>query len=805
MKNDLELVKELKNGTKNDKFFKEKIILELKNNNYSYNQTTIDDILKEALDTYKEDTKIPFLFHIKKIIKNRFNKEEIINTDIFSKFEYKVLSLYLNKDNNIFLSKEDIAGRVSYPRSFIEEIITKFENMDSSDIKKVFPNYEKNSNERKEYFYHLANDLKEDDIELIGYYIGGIGDKALNIYELATKYGTSSMEIKKRLIKVFNTIKRGNNLELVLKRFKGKKNILYKKARFLGIRINDISITDKEKQILNILREYDKGNEIDDLISEAGYKNRNSFIDSKNQLLRKIKFDNIYKKQALEIYPELSLEKKCFKLSKNEQEMLRLLNEYHDKLISKDKMAELSGKKNSAVFINSLETLRKKVDKNPTLEKEALKIYPLFKKDKRELCELLSDKAIKILTILNEKQDSITDEEITKILNYKTVQTYKTFRYNLFNKINSNNDLKLHILKFFPTIKLNTVCLSDREKELISLLDKYKDNPLSNEEMAKKLGYKTVDSYNSTKTKLFKKLRENEETYKEALKICPSLNLEKNTYSPKPKPKLKNRVPVLSERDKEILQVLNEYKDNPLSNSEMAKRLGYKNANSYTYTKSHLIKKIRENANLKEEVSIKYPFVSYEINRNKIDFNAKDIYILKKYTLVKNNNLIYNSVDNIANFTSKSKHTIYYHIDRLKDKVISNLENNIDLNTALWPNFIEAFIARNNFSIKKSIKVNEEDLHSISDTETTKDKILLGVNKLEESIFSEYVSKCDFKDKLILAFRLGYFNKRFFTSNEVANILNTDENYVIELTKDCLSKSKEAFITYNKVLSKTKK
>ena len=283
------------------------------------------------------------------------------------------------------------------------------------------------------------------------------------------------------------------------------------------------------------------------------------------------------------------------------------------------------------------------------------------------------------------------------------------------------------------------------------------------------------------------------------------LNLEKNTYSPKPKPKLKNRVPVLSERDKEILQVLNEYKDNPLSNSEMAKRLGYKNANSYTYTKSHLIKKIRENANLKEEVSIKYSFVSYEMNRNKIDFNAKDIYILKKYTLVKNNNLIYNSVDNIANFTSKSKHTIYYHIDRLKDKVISNLENNIDLNTALWPNFIEAFIARNNFSIKKSIKVNEEDLHSISDTETTKDKILLGVNKLEESIFSEYVSKCDFKDKLILAFRLGYFNKRFFTSNEVANILNTDENYVIELTKECLSKSKEAFITYNKVLSKTKK
>ena len=127
MYNDLELVESLKNGTKSDAFFKEKVLLELKNNNYDYNQEIIDNILKEALDSYNEDTKIPFLFHIKSVIKNRFNKNDSIKTDIFSKFEYKILSLYLNKDKDIFLSKEDIAKTIAYPRAFVEEVITKFE------------------------------------------------------------------------------------------------------------------------------------------------------------------------------------------------------------------------------------------------------------------------------------------------------------------------------------------------------------------------------------------------------------------------------------------------------------------------------------------------------------------------------------------------------------------------------------------------------------------------------------------------------------------------------------------------------
>ncbi len=966
MTNDLELVKSLKNGTKSDIFFKEKIILELKKNNYSYDQTTVDEILKEGLDTYKEDTKMPFLFHIKNIIKNNFNKKYDINTGIFSKFEYKVLSLYLNKYNNVFLSKEDIAKDVSYPRSFIEEVITKFENMDKTSIEEVFPDYEKKLEERKKYFYHPPKTLTEDDIELIGYYIGGIGNKPLNIYELILKYDISSNEIRKKLIGALNLLKKEDNLETVIKRFKGKEKILYRKAKDLGIRINNT-------------------------------------------------------------YKEPNLEKTRIKLSKKEKEILKQLNLYHDKLITKEKMAKLLEQKDYKSFRKCMTKLRNKITNYPALEDEVLKIYPLFRKDKKEYCELLSDNEIKILTMLNEEQDNIDEKKITETLGFKTVQSYRTVRYKLFDKINSNEELKLHILKFFPTLKFDTIYLTDNNKAIIQLLEEYKDNPLSNDEIAKKLGYKNADSYGGDKFKLFKKLKKYEELYKKALEICPSLSLEKNAYRKKKyslsnkekeilrlleeykdnplsndemakrldfknansyirtriymliklreneelckdafeicpslniernayrkkkyslsnkekeilrlleeykdnplsndemakrlgyknansyirtriymliklrkneelckdafeicpslnleknayRKKKYNKIPSLSNKEKEILRLLEEYKDNPLSNDEMAKRLGYKNANSYIRTRiymliklrkneelckdafeicpslnleknayrkkkynkipslsnkekeilrllevykdnplsndematelgyknansyiktrTYMFKKLRENEELCKEIASKYPFIFYEINIRNIRFTVKDIDFLKKYTLVKNNNLIYSSIKEIATYFSKTKNTIYYHIDILKNKVISNLEDNIDLNTVLWPNFIEAFIARNNFSVKNSVKVKEKDLHNINDN-NTKEKLLLGVKMLEESIFNEYVEHCDLKDKLILAFRLGYFDKRFFTSSEVADILDTDESHVIELTKDCLYNSREAFI-----------
>ena len=101
MSKNRELVNELKSESSNRRnFFKEKIKEELKKNNMEINDTIINNIFNNALDTYTDDVKIPFLFHIKAVIKNKDKKTE---TGYLNKLQYEVIKLYLTKENNKYL------------------------------------------------------------------------------------------------------------------------------------------------------------------------------------------------------------------------------------------------------------------------------------------------------------------------------------------------------------------------------------------------------------------------------------------------------------------------------------------------------------------------------------------------------------------------------------------------------------------------------------------------------------------------------------------------------------------------------
>ena len=64
--------------------------------------------------------------------------------------------------------------------------------------------------------------------------------------------------------------------------------------------------------------------------------------------------------------------------------------------------------------------------------------------------------------------------------------------------------------------------------------------------------------------------------------------------------------------------------------------------------------------------------------------------------------------------------------------------------------------------------------------------IIEGLSKLQESVYGAFASTRDINDQILLAFRLGFFNKHPFTSREIAEMLKTDEDYIINLTKECL-------------------
>ena len=95
---------------------------------------------------------------------------------------------------------------------------------------------------------------------------------------------------------------------------------------------------------------------------------------------------------------------------------------------------------------------------------------------------------------------------------------------------------------------------------------------------------------------------------------------------------------------------------------------------------------------------------------------------------------------------------------------------------------------RKNFNPNKSFTIQKED---------SENKVSKAVNYLENSIFKDYVKDCPHDTKILLALRLGYFNKRTFSSEEVAELLNIPVETVIRITKECLEQTKDKFYNSN--------
>ena len=101
MENNEKIIEELKSGDVNRiNFFKERIKEELKRLNTTFDDDIVNKILNTAIETCDENIKIPFLFHVKILIKNMITKRKDIDTRIFTKLEYNIIKLYLNKEND---------------------------------------------------------------------------------------------------------------------------------------------------------------------------------------------------------------------------------------------------------------------------------------------------------------------------------------------------------------------------------------------------------------------------------------------------------------------------------------------------------------------------------------------------------------------------------------------------------------------------------------------------------------------------------------------------------------------------------
>ena len=723
MLNNQKIIDELKSeNIDRINFFKDKIKEELTKMNISGEEELVNNILNTAIESCDDNVKIPFLFHLKAVIKNIVSKDEKTKTGIFTKLEYNIIYLYLNKENGKYLSKGIIADRLNVNMNEILKTINKL-NEDNDEIEKVFPNYKDKRKERETYFEKQVTVLSEEKILLIGEFCGGFG-KSLTIDQIAKKYNRKFIDVRNELVKAFMSLKKTKNLDLILERYPNIKDDIFRKSKALNIPLQ---------------------------------------IDSKNKM--KLNLATKILNQAIPLNPKYIT-------------ILDLLSSYSKKEITVDMIKE-AGFKDVSDFIEARKKFFDKDIKKPSVIEcinnsyKELDIEKLIKQPK------LSSFEYKVLNILCEN-DSVSE----KILSEKYNISYRSFmqaRSRVINKLKDNNDLLEMVLLVMPNLDLNRLDAYFTNDE-ISILTILNENPnISNKELLKRTDHDKASDFISKKGVLLKRIRKNNTLLEIVSLKFPNIKIKKSPIDEK-----------LNEDEKKLIIGLKEEQGNDFVVDEVMKR--------------KLFEKLRKNETLKREALTINPelVLTKNITGISLTFTSMEVDFLQEFCLVKDNNLIYQSLEDIAKSLNLSKSIIEIARGSSKAKVIKNMIVGNNLDNLLWTNFTDEFITRDNFSHIKSININEECLKNIS-INNIKSTLNEGIKLLEKSIFKDYVSGCSEKEKIILALRLGFFNNRFFTSSEVANLLNVDENYVIDLTKDCLRNSKEDFTDSNKILSKGKK
>lgn len=723
MLNNQKIIDELKSeNIDRINFFKDKIKEELTKMNISGEEELVNNILNTAIESCDDNVKIPFLFHLKAVIKNIVSKDEKTKTGIFTKLEYNIIYLYLNKENGKYLSKGIIADRLNVNMNEILKTINKL-NEDNDEIEKVFPNYKDKRKERETYFEKQVTVLSEEKILLIGEFCGGFG-KSLTIDQIAKKYNRKFIDVRNELVKAFMSLKKTKNLDLILERYPNIKDDIFRKSKALNIPLQ---------------------------------------IDSKNKM--KLNLATKILNQAIPFNPKYIT-------------MLDLLSSYSKKEISINMIKE-AGFKDVSDFIESRKKFFDKDVKKPSVIECINNSYKELDIEKLIKQPRLSSFEYKVLNILCEN-DSVSE----KILSEKYNISYRSFmqaRSRVINKLKDNNDLLEMVLLVMPNLDLNRLDAYFTNDE-ISILTILNENPnISNKELLKRTDHDKASDFISKKGVLLKRIRKNNTLLEIVSLKFPNIKIKEPTIKGK-----------LSEDERNLIIWLKDKQDKSSVVDETMKK--------------KLFTKLRNNEALKREALTINPelVLTKNITGISLTFTSMEVDFLQEFCLVKDNNLIYQSLEDIAKSLNLSKSIIEIARGSSKAKVIKNMIVGNNLDNLLWTNFTDEFITRDNFSHIKSININEECLKNIS-INNIKSTLNEGIKLLEKSIFKDYVSGCSEKEKIILALRLGFFNNRFFTSSEVANLLNVDENYVIDLTKDCLSKSKEAFINSNKNLSKTKK
>lgn len=115
-----------------------------------------------------------------------------------------------------------------------------------------------------------------------------------------------------------------------------------------------------------------------------------------------------------------------------------------------------------------------------------------------------------------------------------------------------------------------------------------------------------------------------------------------------------------------------------------------------------------------------------------------------------------------------------------------------------YPTAVKENTIRRNIPRKKQvILMSEEELNNIRENsrkldlpgqtiDDSKHCLIEGIKRLENSIYKDFVCLCTYEQKAILALKLGFFNKKIFSTADICELFLVSSDYVTYLTDECL-------------------
>ncbi len=656
METNKEFKENLKNNEKRKKFFIDKYKTDLKHLDINCDDTTIEKLLLEAIETFEEE---PILFYSYGLnyLEDKLKTEDDKYTpnSIFSKNEMIILKNYLEKDiNGNYLTNEEIAKKLDINILEIAQVIYKLtDKVNYHKIKKVLGDFNQKLIKRKigikkqkaQNNTKKIVDITDNDIEIIGLFTGQINDICLDIEEIAKLKNSTTHNIKEQIINIYELLENKNNYDKLLLKYPTITQMLKIKGTGLGLKLS-FSTTVKKNNPPTKIKKDNSSNKInlpiDDISNSVqtlkyfyqpksdgtyaspqeianllNYTNVNSIYLTKNKILKRIETDNEYKMQILKEYPSLEndmeLRKKTHIQQKRKMPNEKIIKEaqllqyfYQQKLdgtyVSTQEIVDLLDYKN----IHSIQTARRRILQKLSTDSEykklILKEYPSLDED-IELKKNIHDAQIRKSS--NEK--IIKDAQILKYFYQQNSDGTYSSPQEIANLLNYTNVDSIYL----PKNKILKRIETDHEYKMQIL----KEYPELDRDMEIRNNTNIGKQEKIIKKKILQKIETDSEYKKLILKEYPTLDDDTwkrdNTNIPK-------KITIPYEKVKKYAQILKYYYQ-PKSDGtyaslqEVANLLNIENVNSLYKTKAKILQKIETDSEYKKLILKEYPTLEDDI------------------------------------------------------------------------------------------------------------------------------------------------------------------------------------------------